>query len=99
MSDGTPVRDFLLPRLIALLGDAQAQGFKRQVAVAVLIDLVTSPSFDTAAPDPTDDSPTRPDYERGRNDPPMVHGVVPGGAPAIDAQDEADFVRPLRWDQ
>ncbi len=99
MSSNTPVRDFLLPRLTALVAEAEAQGFQRQVAVAVLIDLITAPDFDTAAPDPRDDSEPRPDYERHPDDPPMVHGIVPNGPPAIGAQDEADFVRPLRPDR
>jgi hypothetical protein len=95
----TPARDFLLPRLTALIDDAVAQGFARQVAVAVLIDLVTSPEFDTAAPDPAADSEPHADYERLPGEPPMVHGVVPAGPPVIGAQDEADFIRPMRWDR
>jgi hypothetical protein len=43
---GAPLHDWLKPRMEALLRDAQAAGFERDVVVAVLIDLVTSPPFD-----------------------------------------------------
>ena len=76
MSNGTPARDFLLPRLTALIDEAVAHGFTRQVAVAVLIDLITAPDFDTADPDPEADSDPHPDYERSPDDPPMIDGVV-----------------------
>jgi hypothetical protein len=99
MADATPVRDFLLPRLSALVDDATAHGLARQVVVAVLIDLITAPGFDNAAPDPLADSAPHPDYERSPDDPVMIHGVVPNGPPAIGAQDEADFVMPARWDR
>ncbi len=95
----TPARDFLLPRLTALVDAAVAEGFDRQVAVAVLIDLVTAPAFDTAAPDPTADSAAHPDYARSPDDPILIDGAALNGPPAIGAQDEADFVRPLRWDR
>jgi hypothetical protein len=99
MSSGTPARDFLLPRLTALIDEAVAHGFARQVAVAVLIDLITAPDFDTGDPDPEAASDPQPDYERSPDDPPMIDGVVIGGSRQIGAQDEADFVRPLRWDR
>ena len=62
--------------------------------VAVLIDLVTSPRFDTATPDPEQTLEPHPDYQR---EPGMVlvHGMVPLGPLPIDAQDEADFVKPF----
>jgi hypothetical protein len=96
MTSNAPLHDFLLPRLIALVNEAVATGAAREVAVAVLIDLVTSPRFDTAAPDPKADSEPHPDYQR---DPGLVlvHGMVPIGPLPIDAQDEADFVRPINW--
>ncbi len=56
MTSDTPAHDFLLPRLEALLGEAQAQGIARDVAVAVLTDLVTGADFNTALPDPDADS-------------------------------------------
>jgi hypothetical protein len=55
MESNSPARDFLLPRLTALVNEVEASGLAREVAVAVLIDLVTSPGFDTAAPDPKAD--------------------------------------------
>jgi hypothetical protein len=94
MTSASPARDFLLPRLTALLSDAQAAGIARDVAVAVLIDIVTSPGFDTAAPDPKADSAPHPDYERSPGLV-LVHGMVPMGPLPIDAQDEADFVKPF----
>lgn len=52
MTSASPVHNYLLPRLTGLVNEAVATGIERDVAVAVLIDLVTSPEFDTAAPDP-----------------------------------------------
>jgi hypothetical protein len=94
MPSNLPVHDFLLPRLTALVVEAVAAGIDRDAAVAVLIDLVTAPGFDTAAPDPRADSEPHPDYQR---EPGMVlvHGRPPLDPPAIGAQDEADFVRPF----
>jgi hypothetical protein len=57
MSSGLHAHDYLLPRVAALLDDAVAHDIPRDVAVAVLIDLITSSTFDTAAPDPVEDSP------------------------------------------
>ncbi|MGD0102743.1 MAG: hypothetical protein ABSC06_01730 [Rhodopila sp.] len=94
MPRDAPAHDFLLPRLTALVNEAVAKGIGRDVAVAVLIDLVTSPTFDSAAPDPKADSEPHPDYQR-QPDIVLVHGMVPVGPRAIDAQDEADFVRPF----
>ena len=45
MNSMSPARDFLLPRLTALVDEAVASGIAGDVAVAVLIDLVTSPGF------------------------------------------------------
>jgi hypothetical protein len=94
MVSESPAHDFLLPRLTTLLTEAVAAGFPREVAVAVLIDLVTSPQFDSAAPDPKADSEPHPDYQR-QPGMVLVHGMVPHGALSIDAQDEADLVRPF----
>jgi hypothetical protein len=96
MTSQSSVHDFLLPRLTALVDDAVATGVPRDVAVAVLIDLVTSPRFDTAAPDPEADSAPHPDYQRTPGIV-LVHGMVPLGPLPIDAQDEADFVKPIGW--
>jgi len=96
MSNGLPAHDFLLPRLAALVDEAVAAGIQRDVAVAVLIDLITSSRFDTAAPDATADADPRPGWERRPDDPVLVAGQNPAALP-IDAQDEADFVRPFNW--
>jgi hypothetical protein len=93
MASDSPARDFLLPRLSALVDEAVAQGFARDVAVAVLIDLVTSPRFDTAVPDPADDSAAHQIWERGPDSVVLIGGTNIGGPLRPDAQDEADFLR------
>ncbi len=97
MTTASPARDFLLPRLSALVDAAVAQGFARDVAVAVLIDLVTSPGFDTAAPDPTDDSAPHPIWNRDADSVVLVDNMIAQGPTAPDARDEADFVKPIGW--
>jgi hypothetical protein len=94
MTCNSPVHEFLLPRLTALLDEAVTAGIARDVVVAVLIDVVTSPGFDTAAPDPGADSEPHPDYQR---DPGivLVRGMVAIGPLPIGAQDEADFIKPF----
>lgn len=57
MTASTPARDFLLPRLNALLDDARGHGISRDVGVAVLIDLVTGPGFNDTPLDATEDAP------------------------------------------
>jgi len=94
MTSHSPARDFLLPRLTALIEDAVAAGFERDVAVAVLIDLITSPRFDTAAPDSTADADPQPGWEHRPDDPVLIAGRT-ANPPPIGAQDEADFVRPF----
>lgn len=96
MTSDSPSRDFLLPRLTALIDDAVRAGIAREVAVAVLIDLITSPRFNAATPDPAADADPRPGWERRPDDPVLIAGRTPQ-APPIDAQDEADFIRPLDW--
>ena len=68
MTSQTPAHDFLLPRLTALVEEAVAGGILRDVAVAVLTDLITAPAFNTAAPDPMADSEPRPDREPAPQD-------------------------------
>ena len=68
MASDTPAHDFLQPALVALLDEAAARGISREVAVAVLTDLVTGPEFNHAAPDPMADSEPRPDQEPGPSD-------------------------------
>jgi len=46
----TPLHDWLRPRLQSLLDEAAEAGFPRDVAEAVLIDLVTSTEFNDPAP-------------------------------------------------
>jgi hypothetical protein len=94
MTSDSPTRDFLLPRLSALVDAAVAHGFAREVAVAVLIDLVTSPLFDTAVPDPADDSAPHPMWQRGQDSVVLIGGTSVGGPTRPDAHDEADFLRP-----
>jgi len=97
MTSESPAHDFLLPRLTALIDEAVGQGIARDVAVAVLIDLVTSPNFDTAAPKPTDDSAPHPLWDRGPDSVVLVNGVSPQGPHDPAAQDEADFIKPIPW--
>jgi hypothetical protein len=94
MTSDSPIHDFVLPRLTALVNDAIAAGATMEVAVAVIIDLITSSRFDTAAPDPEADSAPHQVWDRGPGSPVLVGSVVQGGTPAIGAQDEADFVTP-----
>ena len=96
MASKSPVHDFLLPRLTALVNETVASGVSRDVAVAVLIDLVTSPTFDTAAPSPDADSEPHDLWKRGPDSVVLVAGQA-GQPPAIDARDEADFVKPIGW--
>lgn len=39
-NDGHPAEDFLVPRLATLLDQAKSAGIEREVATAVLIDLL-----------------------------------------------------------
>ena len=47
----TPAHTWLLPRLQTLLNDAATAGITRDVAVAVITDIIDSPSFNTALPE------------------------------------------------
>lgn len=96
MANESPARDFLLPRLTALVNEAEASGILRDVVVAVLIDLVTSPGFDTAVPDPHADSEPRTLWKRNQDSIVLVAGHSNQPLP-IDARDEADFVKPIGW--
>ncbi len=63
MSEPAPAHAWLQPRLTALLAEAEKAGIARDVAVAVLMDLLSAPPFDTAAPSPvpyTDLDPGQP---------------------------------------
>jgi hypothetical protein len=96
MASDTPIHDFMLPRISALVHEAVAQGFVRDAVVAVVIDIITGPRFDTAAPKPTDDSAPHPDYQRSA-DVVLVDNTIVEPPRQIGARDEADFVRPLNW--
>ena len=52
--DNMPVHEWLRPRLEALVLAAEDTGFRRDVAVAAIIDIITSPPFDQP---PTSESP------------------------------------------
>src|ERR1700744_1873125 len=95
MTSNLPAHDFLRPRLTPLVAESGREGIAREVAVAVLIDLVTSPSFDTAAPDPKADSAPHPLWDRGPDSMVLVNGVSPQGPHDPGVRDESDFVRPL----
>lgn len=97
MTSQTPVHDFIHPRVAALIAEARANGITKEIAVAVLIDIVTAPEFDTAAPDPRDDSAPHADYDRPPGFPVLVNGTVPVNAPSIGVQAEDDFIRPLTF--
>lgn len=62
MSVNTPARDFILPRLRSLVEEAEELGIVRDVAVAVLIDLVTGDEFNTAPPLLEEAGPPRPPH-------------------------------------
>ncbi|HBK08920.1 MAG TPA: hypothetical protein DDZ81_24200 [Acetobacteraceae bacterium] len=95
MASASPVHDFMLPRLTALVDEAVATGIARDVAVAVLIDLVTSPAFDTAAVDPSADSAPHTLWERTAESLVLIGDMPAKGPQAADAHDEADFVKPI----
>jgi hypothetical protein len=45
---GSKLHDWLRPRLQAVLRDAEAEGFEREVVVAVMIDVVTGSAVNDA---------------------------------------------------
>lgn len=72
---GTPVHDWVKPRLDALVAEAVAQGMDREVVVAVLTDIVEGPGYNTAVVAEADTP--QPD---GRTDPaqePISDGSLP----------------------
>ena len=54
MSGVTPVHEWVLPRLTALVRDAERAGFDRATVVAVVTDLITAAPFNVADPAPED---------------------------------------------
>ncbi|HVZ10204.1 hypothetical protein [Rhodopila sp.] len=96
MASNTPIHDFLRPRINALVRDIVAQGHPRDAAVAVLIDIVTAPDFDTAAPDPLTDTAPHPDYQRSP-DVVLVNNQAVSPPHQPGQRDEDDFVRSIGW--
>ena len=47
---------------------------------------------------PTTDAEPQPDWEHAPDDPVLIAGRVPE-PPPIEAQDEADFLRPFNWER
>ena len=94
MPEQNPIHDYLRPRVTALVRDAVAQGMAQDAVVAVLIDIFTSPGFDTAAPDPTADTDIRPDWQR-HPDVVLVTDSVIANVPTVGVQAEDDFIAPL----
>ena len=95
MTTQAPVRDYLLPRVTTLINEAVASGVAPDVVVAVLIDIITSPRFDTAAPDRLADSEPHQDWERSKDGVVLVNGTTPVNAPTIGVHAEDDFIAPL----
>jgi hypothetical protein len=48
MAEATPMHDWLSPRLLSLVRDAEQAGFDRAAVVAVITDLITTPPFNDA---------------------------------------------------
>jgi hypothetical protein len=96
MLSDTPLHDFARPRILELLKDACAQGFPRDAVVAVLIDIVTAPDFDTAAPDQDADSTPHADYERSP-DVALIDNHAVNAPHQPGERDEADFIKPVDW--
>jgi hypothetical protein len=55
MAETTPMHDWLSPRLLSLVRDAEQAGFDRAAVVAVIADLITMPPFNDADVPPDDD--------------------------------------------
>jgi len=96
MTSDTPIHDFVAPRMVALLNDAVAKGFPRDAVVAVMIDIVTRPPFDTAEPDASEDATPHPDFQRS-DDVVLVNNQSVTAPHAPGQRDEADFIKPVDW--
>ncbi|WP_174247287.1 hypothetical protein [Acidisphaera sp. L21] len=48
----TPAHDWMLPKLIGLLAEAEKVGIAQQIAVAVLTDLLEGPAFNQSELEP-----------------------------------------------
>ena len=52
MARSTPIHDWLLPRVLSLVREAEQAGFDRETVVAVITDLITTPPFNDAGTNP-----------------------------------------------
>ena len=95
MTAGTPIHDYLAPRVAELVRGAVAQGMAEDTVVAVLIDILTSPQYDTAAPDPTADSAPHPDWDRAHPDVVLVNDTYAANVQTVGVHQEDDFIAPL----
>jgi hypothetical protein len=55
LNEATPIHEWVMPRLVSLLRDAENAGIDRATVVAVITDLITSPPFNDTPP-ATEDS-------------------------------------------
>lgn len=51
----TPVHDWIMPRLDAMIAEAVKNGMDRQVVVAVITDIVEGPAYNEAVVRPQDE--------------------------------------------
>jgi hypothetical protein len=56
MAEATPMHDWLSPRLLSLIRDAEQAGFDRGAVIAVITDLITMPPFNDTAVPPDEDA-------------------------------------------
>ena len=78
----TPLHDWLLPRLAALLAQAREAGFEADAVVAVATDLLARPRFNNAVPAPTAADAADPGQPEGAGqgiDPAGTDGFGPDG--------------------
>ena len=52
MAEPTPIHDWVLPRLLSLVREAEQAGFEREIVIAVITDLITTPPFNDAGAKP-----------------------------------------------
>ncbi|HXA25265.1 MAG TPA: hypothetical protein VNW90_23520 [Acetobacteraceae bacterium] len=55
MAEATPMHDWLSPRLLSLVREAEQAGFDRAAVVAAITDLITMPPFNDTVVPPEDD--------------------------------------------
>ncbi len=54
-----PAHAWILPKLVQLLAEAEQAGIAREVAVAVVLDLIEGPEFNTTPPASDSEFPDR----------------------------------------